>query len=74
MAESFFSMLTYECVCRNVYATKVEVHHGYQQPALPVGPVFSSQCVVCLSSGQPGPGPCSSTAPFRWSMIVPCRM
>ena len=49
MAESFSSMLKYECVCRAVYATKAEVHHGYEQPALSVGPVFSRQCVVCLS-------------------------
>jgi hypothetical protein len=36
-------------------------------------PLFSSQCVVFLSSGQPTPGPYSVATPFRWSVIVPCR-
>jgi hypothetical protein len=37
-------------------------------------PLFSSQCVVFLSSGQPTPGPYSVATPFRWSVIVPCSM
>ena len=37
-----------------------------------VVPLFSSQCVVFLSSGQPTPGPYSLAAPSRWSVIVPC--
>ena len=34
-------------------------------------PLFSSQCVVFLSSGHPTPGPYSVATPFRWSVIVP---
>jgi hypothetical protein len=37
-------------------------------------PLFSSQCVVFRSSGQPTPGPYSVATPSRWSVIVPCRM
>jgi hypothetical protein len=36
-----------------------------------VVPLFSSQCVVSLSSGQPTPGPYSLAIPFRWSVIDP---
>ncbi len=39
-----------------------------------VVPLFSSQCVVFLSSGQPNPGSYSLSTPFRWSVIVPCRI
>jgi hypothetical protein len=39
-----------------------------------VVPLFSSQCVVFLSSGQPTPGPYSVATPLRWSVIVPSSM
>ena len=39
-----------------------------------VVPLFSSQCVVFLSSGQPTPSPYSLATPFRWSVIVPCSI
>jgi hypothetical protein len=43
---------------RNVYATKVEVHHGLPAAALPGrAAVFSSQCVICALSSGPRPRP-----------------